>query len=190
MSDYLQPHRLQHARLPYPLPSPRVCSNSCPLSQWSSLTISASAALFFCLQSFPASGSFPMSRLFTLGGQSVGASPSASVLPVNIQGWFPSFRVDWFDLLAVRGTLKSLLQHHNSKASVLWHSAFFMVQLSHPYMTTEKTTALIIQTFVGKVISLLFNTLSGFVTVFFPRRKHLLISWLQSLSQWFLSLRK
>ena len=190
MSDYLQPHRLQHARLPYPLPSPRVCSNSCPLSQWSSLTISASAALFFCLQSFPASGSFPMSRLFTLGGQSVGASPSASVLPVNIQGWFPSFRVDWFDLLAVRGTLKSLLQHHNSKASVLWHSAFFMVQLSHPYMITGKTITLPIRTSVGRVMSLLFYMLSRFVIVFLPGSKGFLISWLQSPSAWFLSPRK
>ena len=178
MSDYLQPHRLQHARLPYPLPSPRVCSNSCPLSQWSSLTISASAALFFCLQSFPALGSFPMSRLFTSSGPSTGVS--ASVLLINIQGWFPSFRVDWFDLLAVRGTLKSLLQHHNSKASVLWHSAFFMVQLSHPYMITGKTITLPIRTSVGRVMSLLFNTLSRFVKVFLPRSKHLLISWLQS----------
>ena len=143
MSDYLQPHRLQHARLPYPLPSPRVCSNSCPLSQWSSLTISASAALFFCLQSLPASGSFPMSRLFTLGGQSVGASPSASVLPVNIQGWFPSFRVDWFDLLAVQEALNSLLQHHlwileghntlsirvSKDSSLSWVPEFFQMQL-------------------------------------------------------------
>ena len=91
-----------------------------------------------------------------------------------------SFRMDWLDLLAVQGTLKSLLQHHSSKASVLRHSAFFIVQLSHPYMTTGKTIALTRRTFVGKVMSLLFNILSSLVTTFLPRRKHLLISWLQS----------
>ena len=90
-----------------------------------------------------------------------------------------SFRMDWFDLLAVQGILKSLLQHHSSKASILWYSAFFMVQLSHPYMATGKTVALTRWTFVGKVMSLLFNTLSRFVTAFLPRGKHLLISWLQ-----------
>ena len=98
---------------------------------------------------------------------------------MNIQGLI-SFRMDWFDLLAVQGTLKSLLQHHNSKASILWCSAFFMVQLSHPYMTTGKTMALTIQTFVSKVMSLLFNMLSRFVIAFLPRSKCLLISWLQS----------
>ena len=91
-----------------------------------------------------------------------------------------SFRIDWFDLLAVKGTLKSLLQHHNSKAPVLRHSAFFMIQLSHLYMTSRETIALTIRTFVGKVMFLLFNTLSGFVIAFLPRSKHLLISWLQS----------
>ena len=93
-----------------------------------------------------------------------------------------SFRIDWFDLLAVQGTLKSLLQHHSSKGSVFQCSAFFMVQLSHPYMTIGKTIALTMQTFVGKVKSLLFNTLSRFVIAFLPRSKHLLISWLLSLS--------
>ena len=93
-----------------------------------------------------------------------------------------SFKMDWLDLLAVQGTLKSLLQHHSSKASVLWHSAFFMVRLSHPYMTTGKIIALIKQTFVGKVMSLLFNNLSRLVTAFLPKSKCLLISWLQSLS--------
>ena len=91
-----------------------------------------------------------------------------------------SFRMDWLDLLAVQGTLQSLLQHHSSKASILWHSAFFIVQPSHPYMTTGKTTALTRQTFVGKVMSLLFNMLSRLVIAFLPRSKHLLISWLQS----------
>ena len=89
-----------------------------------------------------------------------------------------SFRMDWLDLLAVQGTLKSLLQHHNSKASILWCTAFFTVQLSHPYMTTGKTIALIRQTFVGKVMTLLFNMLSRLVIAFLPRSKHLFISWL------------
>ena len=91
-----------------------------------------------------------------------------------------SFRIDWFDLLAVQGTLKSLLQHHSSKASILWCAAFFKVQLSHPYMTTGKTIALTIRTFVSKVTSLLLNMLPRFAVVFLPRSKHLLISWLQS----------
>ena len=93
-----------------------------------------------------------------------------------------SFRIDWFDLLAFQETLKSLFQHHNLKASILWHSAFFTVQFSHPYMTTGKTIALTMQTFVGKMMSLLFNTPSRFVIDFLPRSKCLLISWLQSLS--------
>ena len=91
-----------------------------------------------------------------------------------------SFKMDWLDLLAVQGTLKSLLQHHSSKASILWHSAFFTVQLSHPYMTTGKTRSLTRRTFVGKVMSLLLNMLSRWVITFLPRSKHLLISWLQS----------
>ena len=91
-----------------------------------------------------------------------------------------SFRIDWFDLFAVQGTLKSLLQHHSSKASILRRSAFFIVQLSHPYMTTGKTIALTRQTFVGKEMSLLLNMLSRLVITFLPRSKHLLISWLQS----------
>src|SRR5574339_398935 len=91
-----------------------------------------------------------------------------------------SFRMDWLDLLAVQGTLKSLLQHHSSKASILWSSAFFMVQLSHPYMSTRKTIPLTVWTFVGKVMSLLFNMLSRFVIAFLPRSEHLLISWIQS----------
>ena len=96
-----------------------------------------------------------MSWLFTSDGQSIGASASALVLPMNILGLI-SFRIDWLDFLAIEGTLKSLLQHHNSKASILQHSAFFMVQLSYPYMTTGKTIALTKWTFVGKVVSLLF----------------------------------
>ena len=103
-----------------------------------------------------------------------------SISPSNEYSGLISFRMDWLDLLAVQGTLKSLLQHHSSKASVLWCSAFFMVQLSHPYMTTGKTIALTRWTFVGKVISLLFNMLSRLVIAFLPRSKHLLNSWLQS----------
>ena len=112
-------------------------------------TISYCAALFsFCLQSFPASGSFPMSQLFTSGGQSIGTSASASVLPTNIQGWFPLRLTGWISLQSKE--LSSLLQHHNSKASILWHSAFFMVQISHLYMTTGKTIALTIWPLLAK----------------------------------------
>ena len=110
-----------------------------------------------------------MSHLFVSGGQSIGVSASPPVLPMNIQDFRISFRIDWLDLLAVQGTLKSLLQHHSSKASILQRSAFFMVQLSHPYMTTGKTIALTRQTFVGKVLSLLFNMLSRLVITFLPR---------------------
>ena len=105
---------------------------------------------------------------------------SFSISPSNEYSGLISFRIDWLDLLAVQGNLKSLLQHHNSKASILQRSAFFMVQLSHPYITTGKTIALTRWTFVGKVMSLLFNTLSRLVITFLPRSKHLLISWLQS----------
>ena len=123
MSSSLWSHGLQHTRLPCPSLSPRVCSlDSCPLSQWCHPTILSSVAPFSsCLQSFPTSGYFPMSRLFASGDQSIGAS--ASVLPMNIQGCI-SFRMDWFDLLAVQGTLKSLLQHHSLKTLVLQRSAF------------------------------------------------------------------
>ena len=116
-----------------------------------------------------------MSQLFASGGQSIGVSASTSVLPGLI-----SFRMDWLDLLAVQGTLKSLLQHHSSKASILRRSAFFTVQLSHPYITTGKTIALTKRTLVGKVMSLLLNMLSRLIIPFLPRSKCLLISWLQS----------
>ena len=136
---------------------------------------------FSCrLQSFPETGSFQMSQLFASGGQSTGVSVSTSVFPLNIQD--RSFRMDWLDLLAVQGTLKSLLQHHSSKASILQHSVFFRVQFSHLYMTTGKTIALTRWTFVGKVMSLLFNMPSRLVITFLPRSKSLLISWLQSSS--------
>ena len=115
---------------------------------------------------------------------------SFSISPSNEYSGLISFRIDWFELLAVQGTLKSLLQHHNSKASILWHSAFFIVQLSHPYMTTGKTIALTRWTFVGKVMSLLSNMLSMFVIDFLPRSKCLLISRLQSPSGVILELKK
>ena len=163
------PPGLQHSRLLSPPLSPEVCSSSYPLSWWCYLTISSSAVPFSsCPQSFPASGSFPVSRLFTSGGQSMGASASATVLPMNMQGWFP---LGLTGLISLQRTLKSFLQHHTSKASILQCSAFFMVQLSHPYMTTGKTIALTIWTFVSKVISLLFNMLSKFVIAFLPRSK-------------------
>ena len=157
VSDSLWPHGLQHTRLICPPLSPKVCSNTCPLSCWCHPTISSSAASFFGFTSFPASGSFPVSHLFASRGQSTGTSNSASVLPVKIQDWFP---LGWLDLCAVQGTLRSLLQLHSSKASFFWHSAFFMVWLSHPHVTTVKTIALTMQTFVSKVMSLLFNKLS------------------------------
>ena len=317
MSDPLRLLGQQHARLLCPSPVPRACSNSCPFSQWCHPTISSFVIpMTSCLQSFLASGSFPMSQFFTSGGQSISAS--ASVLPMNMQEWFPLqltglislqfkglsrvfsnttvqnhqffgtqlslqsnshihtsvqfssvaqsclvFATSWttvhqsclsitnsrslcklmsielvmpsnhlilsrphlllpsifpsvrvfsnesvlhirwpeywsfsfsispsneysglisfrMDLLEVQGTFKSLLQHHSSKTSVLQCSAFFVVQLSHPYMPTGKTTALTRQTFVSKVMSLLFNMLSMLVIAFLPRSKHLLISWLQS----------
>jgi len=144
LSLTLWSHRLNHARLPCLSLSLGVCSNLCPLSWWCHSTISSFTAPFSsCPHSFPASGSLPMNQLFASGGQSIGASASASVLQMNIQDLI-SFRIDWFDLLAVQGTLKSLFQHHSLKASILWCSAFFMVQLSHLYMTTGKTIALTI----------------------------------------------
>ena len=115
---------------------------------------------------------------------------SFNISPSNEHLGLISFRMDWLDLLAVQGTLKSLLQHHSSKASVLLHSAFFIVQLSHPYMTTGKTIALTRWTFVGKVLPLLFNMLPRFIVTFLPRSKHLLISLLQSPSTVILEPRK
>ena len=159
MSNSLWPHRLQLTRPPCPSPSPGVCSRSCSLHQWCHPAISSSDTLFsFCPQSFPASETVPMNHLFA------------------------SDEIDWFDLLAFQGTFRSLLQHHSWKASILWCSAFFKVQLSQLYVTTGKTIALTIRTFVCSIMSLLFNTLSRFVTTFLIRhslpisftRKHLL----------------
>ena len=183
MFDSLQPHRLQYARLPCPSPTRGAYSNLCPLSQWCHLWHQP-----FCTLSSPSppalnlsqhqgllqwvSSSHQVSKVFK--------SFTISISPSNEYSGLISFRMDWLDLLAVQGTLKSLLQHHHSKASILWPSAFFMVRLSHPFMTTGKTKALTRWTFVGKVMSLLFNMLSRSVIAFLPRRKHLLISWLKS----------
>ena len=176
VSNSLRPHESQHARPPCPSPVPRVYSNSCPLSWWCHPTISFSVIPFSSyLQSFPASGSFPMSQFFTSGGQSIFQLQHQSfqwTLRTDL------LRMDWFDLLAVQGILKSLLQHHSSKASVLRCSAFFTVQLSYPYMTTGKTIVLTRWTFVGKVMSLLLNILSRLDITFLPRSKRLLISCL------------
>ena len=241
-----------HSRLPCPSLSPKVCSDLCLLNWWCYPTISSSVAPFSSRpQSFPASASFPVIQLFASGCQSIGATASATILPMNIQGQFPlgltglisvlsraslvaqmvnnlpampetwvqslgwedplekgtaihfsilAWRILWtkesgsyspwgrkvrhywvmFTLSLCRGTFRSLLQHHNSNASILWCSTLFMVQLSQVYMTTGKTIALTRQTFVGKVMSLLFNILPVFVIAFFPRSTCLLISWLQS----------
>ena len=150
VSDSLRPHGLQHSRPPCPSPTPGAYSNLCCLSLWCHPTISSSVIPFSsCLQSFPASGSFQMTQFLH--------QVSFSISPSNEYSGLISFRMDWFDFLAVQGTLKSLLQHHSSKALCL---AFFMVQLSYPYMTTGKTIALTRWTFVGKVMSLLLNMLS------------------------------
>ena len=135
---------------------------------------------FLLLSIFPSITVFSSELFFASGGQSVGVSASAPILPMNIQDWFSLGLTFRFDLLVVQGTLKSLLQHHHSKASILWCSAFFTVQLSHPYRTTGKAIALTRQAFIGKVMSLLLNMLSRLGIAFLPRHKRLLISWLQS----------
>ena len=163
MSNCLWPQGLQYDRLPCPSLCHWVCSDSCPFSQWCYLITSSSVTHFFCPQSFPASGSFPMSLLFTSGGQSIRASASPSS-PSNEYSGLISFRIDWFYLLAVQRALRSLPQHHDSKASILQHSAFFIFQLSHPYMTTGKTLVLTRWTFVGKMMLLLFNMMSSFLS--------------------------
>ena len=180
MSHSLWPHVLQHARLFCPLLFPRVCSNSCPLSQCYYPTISSSVVPFsFCLPCFPSSGSFPMNQLFTSGGQSIRASALAC-LSYEYSG-LVAFRIDCFDLLAVQVTLRSLLQHHNLKAPVLWCSPFLWFNSHiHTWLLGKKNNiALTIWTFVSKVISA-FDTLSRFIIALIPRSKHLLMSLLQS----------
>ena len=151
MYNSLRPHGLQHTRLLCPLPPPRACSNSCPLSQWCHPTISSSVVSFSsCLRFSLVSGSFLMKRYPKY------QSFSFSISPSNEYSGLISFRIDWLGL-AIHETLESPLQHHSLKASVLQCSTFFMVQLLHPYMTTGKTIALTRWTSVGKVMSLLFN---------------------------------
>ena len=186
MSESLRPHGLQHTRFPGPSPTPGACSTHDRKS------VMPSNHLIFGHPFLLLPSLFPSIRVFS----------KESVLHIRWSKYWSfsfsnshsneyskqiSFRIDWLDLLAIQGTLKSLLQHHSSKASFLWHSPFFMVQLSHLYMTTGKTIDLTRQTFVGKVISLLFNMLSRLVIAFIPRSKRLLISWLKSPSAVILS---
>ena len=150
MSDSLRPRESQHTRPPSPSPTLGVHPNPCPSSWWYHPTISSSVVPFSsCLQSFPASGSFQMSQLCIRWPKYW--SFSFNISPSSEYPGLISLRMDWLDLLAVKGTLKGLLQHHSSKTSILQHSAFFTIQLSHPYMTTGKTIALTRRNFVGKV---------------------------------------
>ena len=180
MSNSLQPHEPQHTRPPCPSPTPGVYPNLYPLSQWCHPVISSSVVPLLLLPSI-----FPSIRVFSNDSALCIRWPkcwsfSLGISPSNEHPGLISFRMDWLDLLAVQGTLKSLLQHHSSKASILQCSAVFIGQLSHPYMTTGKTITLTRWTFVDKVMSLLFNMLSRVVITFLPRSKLLLISWLQS----------
>ena len=187
MSDSLRSHELQHTRIPCPSLSPWVCSDSCALSQWCHPTISFSVVpFFFCLQPFPASGSFPMSQVFTSGSQSIGASALASFLPMNIQSW--SLELTGLISLQSKG-----LSRVFSNTTVQKHQ-FFSTQISlgsnshiHTWLL-KKTIVLTKQTFVGKVMSLLFNML--FVIAFLLRSKRLLISWCNHHMQWFWSPQK
>ena len=155
ISDSLQPHGLQHARPPCPSPTPGVYSNLCPLSWGCHPTISSFVVPFSsCLQSFPASGSFQMSQLFASGGQNIGVSASTSVLPMNIQDWFPLGWTGWISLQSKDSQESSPTPQFKSINSAL--SFLYIVQLSHPHMTIGKTIALTRQTFVGKIMSLLF----------------------------------
>ena len=147
MSDSLQPHGLQHSSLPCPLPTPRACLNSCPLSQWCHPTISSCHPLLPSI--FPSIGVFSSESVIRIRWPKYW-SVWFSISPSNEYSGLISFRIDWFDCFAIQGTLKSLLQHHSAKASIPQHSAFFMFQLSHPYMTSGKTIALIRQIFVGQ----------------------------------------
>ena len=171
VSCSLRHHGLQHARPPCPSPTPGAYSNSCPPS-----LLMPSNHLILCHPLLLPPSIFPSIRVFSNESALYIRWPkfwsfSFNISPSNEYSGLIFFRMDWLDLLAVRGTLKSLLQHHSSKASILRCSAFFIVQLSHPYMTTGKTIALARRTFVGKVMSLLFNMLSRLVIFFLPRSK-------------------
>ena len=172
MSDSLWPHEPQQARHPCLSPTPEVYTNSCPLSQGCHPAISSSVIPFSsCPQVLPVFSNESTLRMRWPKYWSF----NFSISPSTEHPGLISFRMDWLDLLAVQGTLKSLLQHHSSKASILQRSVFFTVQLSHPYMTTGKTIVLTRRTFVGKVMSLLLNMLSRLVITFLPRSKRLLI---------------
>ena len=177
MFNSLQPHGLQHARLPFSSLSPRACSNSCPLSPWCHSNISSSVTSFSsCPQSFPASGSFPMSQLFISSGQSIGILASEALFPVRIHSWFP-LRLTGLISLMSKGLLSIL------SGITIWKHQYFSTQpslQSNCHMTTGKTIALTGWLFVGKVMSLLFNMLSRLAIAFLPRNKRLLISWLHS----------
>ena len=169
MSDSLRPHGLQHSRLPCPSPSPGACSNSCPLSRWCHPTISSCHPLLLLPSVFPSIRVFSNELALCIRWPKYWSFSFSISLSSEYSGLI-SFRMDWSDL-AVQGTLKNLLQHHSFRASVFWCLAFFIVQLSYPYMTTGKNIALTIQIFVGKVMSLLFNMLSNLVIAFLPKSK-------------------
>ena len=179
MSDSLWPHESQHAGPPCPSPTPGVHPNSCPSSWWCISHLILCHPLLLLPSIFPSIRVFSSESVLCIGWPKYW-SFSFSISPSNEHSGLISFRMDWLDLLAIQGTLTSLLQHYSSKASILWCSAFFLVQLSHPYMTTGKTIALTRRTFVGKIMSLLFNMLARLVITFLPRSKHFFISWLQS----------
>ena len=188
MSDSFWPHGVQHTRLPCPSPTPRACSNSCPSSQWCHPIISSSVVPFSsCPQSLPESGSFPMSQFFASGGQSTGVSASASLPPKKSQGWSPS---EWTGWISMQSKGLSRVFSNTTVQKHLQCSAFFTLQLSHPYTTTGKTIALTRRTFVGKIMSLLFTMLSKLVIASLPRSKHLLILWLEAPSAVTLELKK
>ena len=192
MSYSLWPYGLQHTRLPCPSLSPGFCSNSCPSSLWCHPAILFSFSPFSsCLQSFPASGRkvFPMSQLFASGGQSTGVSVSISVLQMNIQDWFPLGWTGWISLQS-KGLSRVIFSTTIRKHQFFSVQPFFMVQLSHPYMTTGKIIVLTVWTFVYKVMPLLFNMLSRFVIAFLPRSKCLFILWHSHHLQWFWTPRK
>ena len=190
VSDTLRPHDPQHTRRPCPSPTPGVHPNTCPSSWGCHPAISSSGVPFSsCPQSFPASGSFQMSQLFASGGQIFGVSASISVLPINTQDWSPLGWTGWMSLQS-KELSRVFSNTKVPKTSFLRCSAFFIVQLSHPHTTAGKTIAFTRQTFVGKVMSLLFNMLSRLVITFLPRSKCLLISWLQSPSTVILESRK
>ena len=186
MFDSLQPHGLEHARVPCPSPTPGAYSNSCPSSLLKLMSIASVMQfnyLILCHLLLLLPSIFSSIRGFSRESILHIRWPkywsfTFSISPFNEYSGLISFRMDWLDLLAVQGTLKSLLQHFSSKASILQRSAFIIVQLSHPCMTTGKTIALTRQTFVGREMSLVFNMLSRLVINFLPRNKCLLMSWL------------